>query len=130
MFETELVLNVDFGGFSFDTEMALWLMENRNWKIISQDDYNYKIKDYPINVLIEHSGDYYFSPHSGKIELRSNQDLIDCVRALQKLHENDSFRDKYYGHIFDLAIKKVRLHLSIEDYYDGKEKISSYLEEV
>jgi hypothetical protein len=128
--ELELVLNVDFGGFSFDTEMALWLSENREWIVIKESKYDYKLKDkYSINTLVEMSGNYFYSPHGDKIELRSNRDLIDCVRALQKLHENDSFPDSHYGHIHNFAIKKVTVHVEIENYYDGKERIKCWTSE-
>jgi hypothetical protein len=121
MIEMELVINVDFGGFSFDTEMALWLSEHRGWTVLPEKKYNYKEK-YPINTLVEMSGDYFYSPNDG-IELRSNKDLIDCVRALQILHENDDYPEAYYGHIHNLSIKKVAVHIEIENYYDGKERI-------
>jgi hypothetical protein len=32
MFELEAVINVEYGGFSLSDEMALWLVENKNWK--------------------------------------------------------------------------------------------------
>jgi hypothetical protein len=126
--ELELVLNVDYGGFSFNTEMALWLSENRGWDVIKEKEHDYKLK-YPINTLVEMHGDYFFSPHSDKIELRSNKDLIDCVRELKKLHENDSFPDSH-GQIHSLVIKKVTVHIQIKDYHDGKEKIKCWTEEV
>ena len=41
MFELEVVLHTDFGGFSFNEEMATWLQENRNWTILNDEDYDY-----------------------------------------------------------------------------------------
>lgn len=120
--EIELVLNVDFGGFSFDTEMALWLEENCGWTIIAYSEYNYKDK-YPITTLIDLKGNTFSSPNDG-VELRSNKDLIQCVRALQVLHENDEYPEKYYGHIHNLKIETVNIHIEIENYYDGKERIN------
>ena len=123
--EIELVLNVDFGGFSFDTEMALWLTENCGWTIISYDQYNYKDK-YPITTLIDLRGDMFCSPNDG-VELRSNKDLIQCVRALQILHKNDKYPDSRIGHIHDLSIKTVKIHIEIENYYDGKERVKCHI---
>lgn len=130
MYELELVINVKFGGFSFNTEMSSWLKDNHNWTILSHEEYDYKLKDeYPLTTLIKHIGDYFYSPHSEKIALRSHPDLIECIRTLQKIHENDSFREKHYSHIFSLEVRKVKINLEIEDYYDGKERINSYLVE-
>lgn len=125
MFETEVVINVSFGGFSFDTEMALWLSENRGWNVIPEKKYNYKEK-YPITTLIEMSGDHFFHPNDD-FNLRSNKDLIDCVRELQTLHENDSYPESRYGHIHALSIKKLSVHVEIENYYDGKERVKCWV---
>jgi hypothetical protein len=120
--EVELVINVNFGGFSFDTEMALWLSENCGWTIIPEKNYNYKEK-YSITTLIDMKGNLFISPNDG-VELRSNKDLINCVRAVHALHENDDFPDSHYGHIHNLAIRKVDVHLEIIDHHDGIEKIN------
>ena len=126
--EIELVINTDFGGFRFNTEMALWLIENRQWKVLKDKEYDYSQKDkYSINTLVEGIGsDYYYHPGDDKLELRSNKDLIDCVRELKKKHENDEYPEKYYGHIHSLSIVKVAVELSIENYYDGKERVNCY----
>lgn len=128
MDDLELVLNTQFGGFHFDTEMALWLIENRNWVVLSEKEYDYK-KEYPINTLTEVMGDYYYSPHKDTIELRSNKDLIDCVRFLKEKHKDDVYPEKYYGHIHSLSVKRVKVRVEIEDYHDGKEKINCWIDE-
>lgn len=125
--QMELVLNIDYGGFSFNTEMALWLSENRGWTVLSEKKYNHKEK-YPITTLIEMTGDYFFHPNDS-IDLRSNRDLIDCVRALQTLHENDTFPESRYGHIHNLSVKNISFHIEIEDYHDGKERIKCWTNE-
>ena len=129
MFELEVVLHTDFGGFSFNEEMATWLQENRNWTILNDEDYDYSKKDYPLTTLVKQSFEYLYSPHSSDIKLRSHQDLIDCVRALKEQHKNDTYPDKHYGYIHKLKITSVRLVLEIEDYYDGKERLNSYVVE-
>ena len=119
-----MVLNTDYGGFSINTEMALWLSENREWNVISEKEYNYKKKDeYPITTIVDMRGDYFYSPCGDTIEFRSNKDLIDCVRAVKLAHENDSFPESRYGHINKLNIIKVGTLLEIEDYHDGKERV-------
>lgn len=127
MCEIELVLNVDYGGFRFDTEMALWLSENRGWQIIKNKDYDYK-SQYPLTTLIDLGGDYFCSPKDN-IQIRSHKDLIDCVRYLQKLHETDEYPESIYGHIHDLEIKKISVEIEIEDYHDGKEKVVCHVKE-
>ena len=50
--QMELVLNVDYGGFSFNTEMALWLSENRGWTVLSEKKYNHKEKYIKVFVFV------------------------------------------------------------------------------
>ncbi len=119
IFEIEVVINDDYGGFSFDTEMALWLMENKGWVI----EKSYEKKDYPLNCLIESGLDYFYTPHRESIALRTHPDLIECVKTLKKFHENDSYQQKREGHIHSLAIKKVSINLEIDEYHDGKERV-------
>jgi hypothetical protein len=126
--EIELVLNTDFGGFHFDNEMASWLKQNRNWTILSEKEYDYKIK-HPITTLVEMTGGYFYSPSRDNIELRSNKDLIECVKFLKNKHKDDVYPESYYGYIHDLSIKKVKINIEIEDYYDGKERINSWVDE-
>lgn len=118
----EAVINTEFGGFSLNTEMALWLMENRNWKITKQWDCKEP------KHLVESIGDHYYV-NDEKIDFRLNKDLIDCVRALKEVHKNDTYPESYYGHIHNLKIVKLKVNLSIENYHDGKERIGIYTEE-
>ncbi len=132
MFEIEVVLNTNYGGFSFDIEMALWLSENRGWKIIPEKEYSYKKdQEYPITTLIDTpwAGDFLHAPHADNIKLRTNKDLIDCVRAIQKLHTNDDWTTRYYSHINNFTIKKVKINLEVENYLDGKEKLNCWISE-
>ena len=111
----ELVLHTDYGGFHIDDEIALWLMENRGWTISK------KVEDDGTD-LYEYSSDYFVTRKhkSSSVELRSNPDLIDCVRELQKLHKDDDFREKHYGYIHKLRVVKIEVKISIEDYHDGR----------
>lgn len=128
--EIEAVLNTSFGGFSLNEEMAQWLVENKKWTILNPNDYSYK-ETYPVNYLLKTGNDNYYSPtFNESLELRSHPDLIECVKSLQTLHENDSFQEKYYGKIFSLKVKKVKINIEIEDYHDGKERLTHYLSEI
>jgi len=127
--EVEAVLNARYGGFSINTEMALWLMEKRGWLITN--DYDYQKKDYPINMLFEQKvglKDYYYSPNHDNVEFRSHKDLIDCIKELQEKHKDDPYPESYYGHIQGLKIVTVKVHLEVEDCHDGKEKINCSVE--
>lgn len=126
----QLVLNTEYGGFYFNQEMTDWLQKNRNWTIVKQQDYNYENKNnYPLTTLTG-SNDYFYTPKDmDDIEIRSHKDLIDCVKELKKLHENDKYPEKFYGHIHALKIITVKTKLVIQNYHNGKEKISVELQE-
>ncbi len=128
MFELEVVIHDNYGGFSVDDEMALWLIENRGWTLLAENQYDYKKEsELPLTTLVDfHFSNY--SPHQHKIEFRSHLDLLDCVRAIKKLHEDDDYPDSIYGHIHSLSIKKIKVHVGVEDYHDGKERISCWME--
>jgi hypothetical protein len=50
--------------------------------------------------------------------------LIECIRELQKLHENDSYSIKRYNvRAYNFEIINVQVHIEVEDYHDGKERI-------
>lgn len=117
----EAVIHTDYGGFHVNMEMALWLMENRNWKIATKDMWN-KTEGCQ---LIESIGDDYY-PVDDSINFRLNKDLIDCVRAIKEVHKDDEYPESYYGYIHKLKIVKVAIYLGIEDYHDGKERISVF----
>lgn len=125
----EIVLNVEYGGFSFDTEMALYLQE-LGWAVIKAKDYDYKAK-YPVNTLIDCGNDYFTHPDLTSIELRTHPDLIKCVKDLQKLHENDEYLESHYGHIpHNFKVQSLQLEIEIQNYDDGIERVKSYLREV
>lgn len=124
--ELELVIHVSYGGFHLDTEMALWLLE-RGWNIVTQKEYeqNYP-KKYPINTLHDLYG--MFCPMDDTIEFRSHPDLIECVRALQKLHEDDDWPERRQVYVHRLQVVKVKINVEIEDYNDGYERVSCWPE--
>lgn len=119
----EVVIHTEFGGFSLDTEMALWLIENRGWTVTKNWEERENFQ------LIESFGDH-FSSVDDSVNFRMNKDLIDCVRALKEIHKDDTYPESYYGHIHKLEIVKMAVHLSIENYHDGKERASCYTEEL
>jgi hypothetical protein len=126
VFEIEIVLHRKYGGFSIDTEMALWLWEHRGWSIVKESKYDYHKKaEWPLNYLVESSfSDWYYHPRSESIEFRSQKDLIDCVRAVKAAHKDDKYPESYYGHIQGLAVVKVKVFASVEDYDDGHERVN------
>lgn len=127
--EIELVLHRRYGGFSIDMEMALWLIENRQWTLIKHKDYDYqKRNEFPLNCLIEMGRDYYH-PNSDSLAFRSQKDLLDCVRAIQEVYKNDSWSEAYHGHIQGLEITKVKIFAEIEDYNDGHERLNVWSRE-
>lgn len=127
IFELEVVLHRKYGGFHIDTEMALWLMENRGWTVVKESQYDYKQKaEWPLTYLVESGSDWHYHPTSESLAFRSQKDLIDCVRALQLLHENDSYMERTYGHIFGLDVVKIKVFASIEDYNDGHERVNCW----
>ncbi len=115
----QLVLNKEYGGFHFNKEMTEWLKQNRNWTVLGYQDKNKK--EYPVTTLIGERD--YFSGVNNSIELRSHKDLIDCVKELKKLHENDKYPERYYGHIHGLKIVTIEMNPVIQDYHDGKERV-------
>jgi len=92
----EVVIHTDYGGFSINTEMALWLMENRGWTVAPKN------ADPAGHQLGESIGDYFFSTEKDEVKLRTNKDLIDCVRAIKEIHKDDVYPERYYGYIHKL----------------------------
>jgi len=118
--ELEIVVHTTYGGFHFSAEMALWLMENYGWKV-SKNEKDYMNKEFD---LIETCGDYlYATKKYDDTEIRLNENLIECVKELQKIHKKDSFNEKRQNFIWNLEIKKISIDLSIIDTYDGIEEV-------
>src|SRR5687767_190673 len=97
--EIEIVINVDYGGFSLTEEMANWLAKNKNWQVA----HNPKGKIDGFDLVGVH-GSYY---PGGKwkdreIEFRMSEDLIDCVKALQFYHADDDWKSKQENQLFCL----------------------------
>lgn len=124
LFEMETVIHVEYGGFTIDTEMAVWLMENRGWSIKKE----FENKDNNIfTCLIESTfADDYYHINMNSIQFRSHPDILDCVREIKKNHINDVYPDSLYGYIHNLKIVKLSFYAEIENYYDGKEKINCW----
>lgn len=118
----EIVIHTEFGGFHLDMEMALWLMENRNWKVTKKWEERENFQ------LIESFGDFH--PTDDSINFRMNKDLIDCVRAIKEVHKDDKYPESYYGHIHKLEIVKMAVYIGVENYHDGKEKVNCHVEEL
>lgn len=115
----EVVIHNGYGGFHIDSEMALWLMENRGWRIGKPgEDVD----------LIEGSKDWFYSDKfkTDSFEFRTNKDLIDCIKSLKLIHKNDKYPECYYGHIHKLSIVEVNIELGIENYNDGYEKVTVF----
>ena len=126
--KVEVILNTSYGGFSIDTEMALWLMEHRGWTTDQDTRKAYHEKDsWPVNCLVEYGRDHYSHPRSDAFEFRANRDLVDCVKALKLLHEDDPFPQERHSHLHDLDVIEVTVELGIQDYHDGKERVTSHV---
>lgn len=120
----EIVINVTFGGFSIDTEMALWLIEHRGWVSKKEDAYDYTAKDqWPLTHLIESGSSWIYSPHSDSMAFRMHKDIIDCVQALQEQYKDDGYQERRTRHVHHLKVIKAALHIDVEDYHDGKERV-------
>lgn len=117
MFEIEIVINTEFGGFGFSTHMAMWLIQNRNWKIVDNMDYDIP---YPLETLLN-TGTGYYSPNRDKIDLRAHKDLIDCVKDLKSKYPDDR-------NLKALKVVKLKVNLEVEDYFDGIERINCHTE--
>lgn len=119
--EVEIVLHKDYGGFRIDGEMAQWLFENAGW--VLSDEYSTNM---PPKHLYKYSDDYYCGQDVSSVSFRTQPELINCVRVLLEKHKatKNNYSNKPYIH--NLVIEKVQIHLDIEEYHDGKEKISCW----
>lgn len=72
--------------------------------------------------------DYFFKNSNNDISIRTNPDLIECVKALQEKHKGISFSYKKKPKIRELEVVKVEIE--VEDFHDGIEKVSvaSYID--
>lgn len=120
-----LVLNVDYGGFSCDKEMAEWLRDNRGWSLLNKDhEFDGRCSDGTIKKTLSRiMSNMYYHPDQHSIEFRSNQDLIDCVRELREKRANGTFNKWHYSHIKNLQVVEADVRFSIDNYHDGKEKL-------
>jgi hypothetical protein len=124
----EIVINTEFGGFSLDTEMAVWLMENRGWRV-SKTDSTCDLE----HDLVEMGADRFVPTdkhvqHYDDTKFRMNQDLIDCVRDLQATYyRGPGWRE---AKVNCLEVKTINVHIDVEEYHDGKEEINCRAEEV
>lgn len=122
-----VVINGDYGGFSLNEEMAIWLKDNKGWKIAPKDIYPHDEYD-----LAGDHGYYYPSTKWKKQEFRLNPDLIECVRWLKWKYRNNDYYDRDNDDSLkeslrkcrDLRIVNVEIDICVEDKYDGIEEIS------
>lgn len=130
--ELEVVLHVEYGGFSLDTEMALWLLENRGWTVVKEADFDYERRgEFPLNVLVEGGlSDHYYHPRAGSIAFRAHPDLRACVRALHAAHAGDSYDERRACHVLALAVVTARVVVEVEDHHDGQERLTCRIEQL
>ena len=128
MFEIEVVINGDYGGFRIIPEIGDYLVNKKNWKVIPETEIANK-KNYPIETLIKSEVFGYWPVcDDDDIKLRSHKDLIEAVRSLkdeynkQKNDGTEKDNSFYYAPIKSFRIEKVQISIEIENYYDGKEK--------
>jgi hypothetical protein len=126
VFITEVIVNVEYGGFSIDRELLDWMV-SKGCKVFNDEK---KYEDYHKNhpskdlCFISFSKDSWAPYSDGKyidrddLFLRTHKDLIKGVKALKKKH-GDSDRRK----VLDLKVVKVQINLEVVDYNDGKEYV-------
>lgn len=120
----EFVIHSSYGGFRVSLDMAMWLVENRGWKVVSKSEWDYDTK-LPVCDLIDYGGDHFSPPsENDSTTFRSNPDLIACVLAIQAAHADDSFTDRYYRYENGLRIVKMYAEVGIENYNDGHERVT------
>jgi len=123
--EVEVVINVEYGGFSLDTEMALWLMENKGWTSTNVDSGEDETEFDLISL-----GDMFLrSKKYDEVGFRMNPDLVECVKTLQKKHEGTNWSGVAYNDIpkvLQLNVVHVEVHLTVEPVYDGIENIACW----
>lgn len=119
----EIVINNQYGGFSFDREMAEWLHKNKNWGIAGASDFPQD--DLIAPCLIQWSGDLYYPvSRLDNVELRLNPDLIECVKTLRAKYEDQlQPGHKLRNKVLDLVVQKVNVEVDVEDVHDGKERV-------
>lgn len=117
----ELVINTEYGGFSYNQEIAEWLKNKRKWKIITEKELG---DEHPLTTIIK-LGSNHYATYKDCIELRMHKDLVNCIRELKEKHEDDDFTI-HHNQLDSLEIKTVSIFLDIEDYHDGKERVKTY----
>lgn len=120
----QIVLNVEFGGFSLDDEMVLWLAEHKGWTYAEGYDKNEFVD------LVGMHGHWVASAKYKNDELRTHPDLIECVKTLQAKYEDLPFSEKHYHHIYNFAIEEIEVHVDVVEYHDGKERIEVRYKEI
>lgn len=119
--KTQILIYAKFGGFSLSQEMADYLANNKNWKIIKHQDINYNNNNYKTelknNTLINAYNDYLHL-NNDSIEYKTNPDLIECYKILKQKYTNDK---KHHIHKFELI--EVEVYLEIHNKYDGIEEV-------
>lgn len=119
--EIEIVVNVEYGGFSLDKEICEWLRDNKGWK----ESNNVIQKG---NNVIQIVGNYCYVA-GNNTEIRINPDLIECIKTLKEKHEeeceNTSFLDPYNAShkVLDFSIQKIKVMADVEDVDDGIEEV-------
>jgi hypothetical protein len=122
----ELVIHTAFGGFHVNDEMALWLIDHRGWTLLPDTDESHTLlqKGLPPKHIVSGKGDYNHVSDGSSPAFRSDPDVVACVRALKKAHENDSYPEKFHGHIHGLAVVTVTASVEGHNQYDGIENVS------
>lgn len=115
----EVVIHTQYGGFHIDTEMALWLMENKGWKIGRHEDPSVDLVECDI-------ADYYYPQNPIKtndIGFRSHPDLVECVKTLQQLHKNDDWTERKRTYVNNLSVVDIFAKIEIYHVFDGIETV-------
>jgi hypothetical protein len=121
--EFEVLINSNFGGFSIPNEIVLWLHKNKGWELPAKNG-----KDNS-KFSSMYNNESYLKDKS--IKSRSDPELIEAYKVCKTEwnKREKSHKDKYYSQMSSLKLVKVIANFDVEDYYDGKEKIISWVSE-
>lgn len=125
----EIVINNEFGGFGIDKEIADWLVDNKNWKIVDHSSFLVNRKTI---YCCDFGYDIDFHENSTK---RTDEDLVECVKILQKKYLEDGIKDVFDWNkkrknidvpkVLELKVKEITIEIDVEDRYDGKECVNT-----
>ena len=123
--EFEIVVNEEYGGFHLDAEMALWLMEQKHWRV-TENDNDFETTEYD---LVGMKDCFWPTKKYGETEFRMHADLLECVKELKKKYEAMSYleRKRSNAKVLDFRIVTTQVNIEVEDIDDGIEQVKCWI---